>query len=162
MTDALLIVDGAVRHPTSYSFTQLRGLPAAERVEDVGMLVAKRRGGAVRLSALLERAGVDASATHVTLHASRDDFAASVPLDQVRDSAMLVFELDGGPLPVAQGGPTRFLLQDAVACRTGELDTCANVKFVDRIELTAGRGRDMRPATKGLHRKRDDRGDGAE
>ena len=45
---------------------------------------------------------------------------------------------------VGTGGPIRFLIRDPAACHTGELDDCANVKFVDRIELTVAKGRDTR------------------
>ncbi len=96
------------------------------------------------LRSLIERAGSTPSATHVTLHASSDGFAASVPIADVVDRALIVYRLEGEPLPGDKGGPVRFLIPNAAACKTAELDTCANVKFVDRIELCVGKGDDTR------------------
>jgi hypothetical protein len=42
-------------------------------------------------------------------------------------------------------GPVRFFIPDFAACHTHEIDECANVKFVDRLELTADKGFDNRP-----------------
>ena len=96
------------------------------------------------LNSILERADPKPSATYLTLHATTDDFAASVLLEAVRDGGIIVYQLDGTALLVSSGGPIRFLIRDPAACHTGELDDCAIVKFVDRIELTTGKGRDTR------------------
>ena len=48
-------------------------------------------------------------------------------------------------LGVEHGGPIRLIIRDPSACHTGELDDCANVKYLSRIELTERRGRDTRP-----------------
>src|ERR1700740_2079324 len=48
-------------------------------------------------------------------------------------------------------GPIRFLVRDPTVCHTGELDECANVKYLSRIELTTRRGRDTRPTTEAEH-----------
>ena len=44
-----------------------------------------------------------------------------------------------------------ILIHDPAACHTDELDDCANVKFLSRIELTQRRGRDTRPADESAH-----------
>ena len=49
--------------------------------------------------------------------------------------------------------PIRFLIRDPAACRTDELDDCANVKFVDRIELTTSKGHDTRPENEAEHER---------
>ena len=49
------------------------------------------------------------------------------------------------------GGPVRFFIPDHAACHVAEVDECANVKFVDRIELTHGRGFDNRPTEEEEH-----------
>ena len=79
----------------------------------------------------------------LTLASTDGKFTASVPLDDILD-ALLVYELDGKPLPEQYGGPIRFLIPDAAACHTGGADTCANVKFLGRIELTRGKVEDSR------------------
>ena len=113
-------------------------------IDDVSVIEPRRQGKAVRLEALLDLADPTSAATHLTLHASVDDFAASIPLDAVQDAGIVIFEIDGQALEAKHGGPYRFLIPNAAACKTAELDACANVKFLDRIELTAGKGRDTR------------------
>lgn len=144
MSSAILTIDGEVERPLALSFDDLAAFSADDQVTDVSRLDAKRSGDAVTLNSLIARAAPAESATHVTLHASSDGFAASVPLADVLDQALIVYRLEGRPLPGEKGGPVRFLIPDAAACKTAELDSCANVKFVDRIELTAGKGRDTR------------------
>ena len=103
--------------------------------------------------------GLRPEAAWLTLHASADNFHASVPLESVREQGLLVYSLDGQPLPAKSGGPVRFLIPDVAACHTHEVDECANVKFVDRLELSAARGFDNRPederAHAALHRRAD-------
>ena len=142
---ATLRVDGLVASPRSFSFDDLRAFSEAEQVRDFTRFHPKRPGDGVTLRAILDRVAPATEATYLTLHATRDDFAASIPLAAIVDEAVVVFQLDGLPYPEAKGGPFRFLIKNPAVCHTDELDDCANVKFVDRIELTAGRGRDNRP-----------------
>ncbi|MEX0715851.1 MAG: molybdopterin-dependent oxidoreductase [Planctomycetaceae bacterium] len=144
-TSPELRIDGEVERPLALTADELADFDEAAQVRDVSRFHPSRRGDGVTLEALLAAARPTARATYLTLHATRDDFAASVPLAAVRGEGLLVYALDGEPLPVEKGGPFRFLIRDPAACHTDELDDCANVKFVDRIELTAGRGRDTRP-----------------
>ena len=144
MAETNLTIDGEVATPLTLSRTDMAALPDELLVPDVSQLEPRRQGRAVQLTALLDRAAPTAAATHLTLHASSDDFAASIPLEVVRNSGVLIFEIDGEAVQTAQGGPYRFLIPNAAACQTAELDACANVKFLDRIELTAGKGRDTR------------------
>lgn len=140
-----LRMDGQVAQPQSWSFDDLVRLDPTAQVADVRTLGAKRPGTAIRLSALLSHARIAPDATHVGLHSSQDNFHASIPLDPVRDKALVIYALDGQPLPDMAGGPFRFYVPDHAACHAHEIDECSNVKFLDRIELTAGRGYDNRP-----------------
>ncbi len=151
MTPTLLRIEGEVERPLDLTFDNLRAFAARDQVDDVSRFHPARRGGGVVLNALLQRAGVKPEATYLTLHATADDFAASVPLAAVRDEGIVVYHLEGRPLPQQIGGPVRFLIRDPAACHTAELDDCANVKFVDRIELTSSRGRDTRPSSETEH-----------
>ena len=150
-----LIVDGMVTRTVALEYADLAGLGA--QIEDVGTLVPKRRGAAVPLRAVLDIAGVRPGASYLTVTSSDTTFSASVPLEAVLDTAVLVYRHGDGPLPGAMGGPVRLLIPDAASCRTAEIDTCANVKFVGRLHLGAERGEDTRPSTprdhKALHRK---------
>jgi len=144
MTDTNLTIDGDVGTPLQLGRADMAAFPDKSLLADVSQIEPRRQGRAVRLNALLDRVEPTPTATHLTLHASGDDFAASIPLEAVRDSGVLIFEIDGRALESEHGGPYRFLIPNAAACRTADLDACANVKFVDRIELTAGKGRDTR------------------
>lgn len=150
MSDVLTI-DGEVDRPQQLTFDALAGLAEPYQVIDVSRLDPKRAGDAVRLEGLLAAVGVKPAARWLTLHATCDDFHASIPLDAVRDRAIVLYRLAGEPLPVKAGGPFRFFIPDFAACHTHEVDECANVKFVDRIELSAERGQDNRPAEEREH-----------
>ena len=147
----LLRVTGAVEHPSDLTFSDLSSLDPAQQIIDVSQGAEGRQGDAIKLSGLLQRVGAKAEAQWLTLHASRDDFHASIPLDQVHEKALLIYCLNGEPLPVASGGPCRFFIPNYLACRSAEIDECANVKFVDHIELSAQRGHDNRPHDDAAH-----------
>jgi DMSO/TMAO reductase YedYZ molybdopterin-dependent catalytic subunit len=147
----LLKLDGAVEDPLDLSYEDLASLPASAQVADVSRFHPKRRGGGVALEALLEKARPRPEANYLTLHADRDDFHVSVPLQAVRGEGIVVYKLGDERLAPDQGGPIRFLIRDPAACHTDELDDCANVKYLSRIELTVRRGRDTRPADEAAH-----------
>ena len=121
------------------------------QVNDVSRFHPKRPGDGVTLEAILERAGVRPDANYLTLHADRDDFHVSVPLEPLRDQGIVVYRVGWERLGPEHGGPIRFLVRDPSACHSVELDECANVKYLSRIELTMRRGRDTRPATDADH-----------
>ncbi|REK18224.1 MAG: hypothetical protein DWQ37_04875 [Planctomycetota bacterium] len=146
-----LTIDGDVASPATFSFDDLAALDQSMQVVDVSRIDPKRQGDAVTLAGLLSRVQPKPSVKYITLHASKDDFHASIPLEAVQDRAMLIYRLEGGPLPEKAGGPVRFYIPDFAACHTAEVDECANVKFVDRIELTAERGHDNRPQDEKQH-----------
>jgi DMSO/TMAO reductase YedYZ molybdopterin-dependent catalytic subunit len=152
MSDELaLTVDGAVERPLRLTLADLDALPEPARVRDVSQFQPKRQGEGVALEAILAQAGVLPGANYVTLHADRDDFHVSVPLEPVREQGIVVYRLGTGRLGPEQGGPVRFLVKDPAVCQTGELDECANVKYLSRIELTVRRGRDTRPTNESEH-----------
>ncbi|MCA8916011.1 MAG: molybdopterin-dependent oxidoreductase [Planctomycetes bacterium] len=136
-----LTISGEVENQKSFAYADLKAMP--NQVEDVAKEVEGRQGHGVRLRGLIDKAGRKDGATHATLASTDGKFTASVPLDDILD-ALLVYELDGKPLPEQYGGPIRFLIPDAAACHTGGADTCANVKFLGRIELTRGKVEDSR------------------
>jgi DMSO/TMAO reductase YedYZ molybdopterin-dependent catalytic subunit len=148
---SLLTIDGDVERPAALSFDDLAALDGAYQVPDVSRIDPKRKGDGVTLAGLLAHVRPHGSARYLTLHSSSDDFHASIPLDAVRERAILIYRLDGAPLPASAGGPVRFFIPDFAACHTSEVDECANVKFVDRIEFTAQRGADNRPHDEKQH-----------
>lgn len=157
MSQNTLRIDGEVEEPLNLSFEDLAAFAPKDQVADVSRFHPNRKGDGVTLASVLARARPKATATYLTLHATADDFHASVPLDAVSPEGIVVYRFEGAALPVKNGGPFRFLIRDPAACHTDELDDCANVKFVDRIELTAGMGQDNRPhddkSHEALHQK---------
>src|SRR5688500_9546001 len=108
----MLRIDGEVASPLKLDHTQLAAIDPAGQIDDISALDPKRRGRAVRLAALLDLARPHAQAVYLTLHSSRDDFHASIPLSAVRERALVIYELDGRPLPESAGGPVRFFIPD--------------------------------------------------
>jgi DMSO/TMAO reductase YedYZ molybdopterin-dependent catalytic subunit len=152
MNDAVVLtVEGAVEHPLKLTFDDLRAMPESAQIADVSRFHPSRFGDGVALEAVLRQAGVKPSASYLTLHADRDDFHASLPLAPLWSQGIVVYRLGQEPLGVQHGGPIRFLIRDPSACHSSELDECANVKYVSRIELTERRGRDTRPANEDAH-----------
>ena len=152
-SESVLRIDGDVEISRELTLADLVAIDASQQIIDVSQFDPKRHGDAVKLSGLLELVGAKASANYIGLHGTRDNFHASIPLAPVRDRAFLIFRLDGQPLDVKVGGPFRFYIPDHASCHTDEIDECANVKFVDHIELTAERGFDNRPDDDEEHAK---------
>lgn len=153
MSDVLLRIDGEVDKPVELTFADLEALDDAARIIDVSRFDPKRKGDAIKLSALLDLAGVRVVAKYIGLHGTLDNFHASIPLGPVRDTAFLIYRLDNAPQDVKAGGPIRFYIPDHAACHTDEIDECANVKFVDHIEFTIDKGFDNRPEDDEEHEK---------
>jgi DMSO/TMAO reductase YedYZ molybdopterin-dependent catalytic subunit len=141
----MLSVEGQVEHARKLRFEDLSSIASRYQVTDVSRLLPGRNGDAVKLAGILELVRPTSTAKYLGLHSSTDDFHASIPLSEVSDQALVLYRLDGQPLPEKSGGPVRFFIPDFAACHTEEIDECANVKFVDRIELTAEKGFDNRP-----------------
>lgn len=143
MNTVTLRVVGEVVTPRQFSFDDLAALP--HQIPDISVLAPGRRGRAVRLRALLDETGLGERATYLTLYADDGEYSASVPLDAVIDHAVVIYGLDNQPLPAEQGGPMRFLIPDVTVCGIGEVDACANVKYLSSIEASDGPGPDTRP-----------------
>ena len=146
-----LRIDGAVEQPLELGFDDLNAFPIDAHIIDVSQYQSKRVGDGVVLDAILALARPSPEANYITLHADRDDFHVSVPLAPVRAEAVVVYRHQGEPLSLDQGGPIRFLIKNPSACHTSELDECANVKYLSRIELSVKKGRDTRPADEEAH-----------
>ena len=123
----------------------LRGLPPAQQVADVGLLVPGKQGRGVWLAALLERLGGDRAAKFLNLQSADPSFAVSLDVAELPRGALVVYELGGEALPDKLGGPFRLLVP-------GHADDCVHVKSLARIELAPARGRDTRPADDEAHR----------
>jgi DMSO/TMAO reductase YedYZ molybdopterin-dependent catalytic subunit len=122
-------------------------MPESAQVPDVSALVPGKAGRGLRLAALLPKSSRAVSYLHV---ASIDPaFAISLPLAEA-SNAIVVYSLDGAPLPEKKGGPFRLLVP-------GHADECVHVKQLASLEFSDRPGRDTRPkddaAHEALHRK---------
>jgi DMSO/TMAO reductase YedYZ molybdopterin-dependent catalytic subunit len=144
-----LVISGHVEHPVSMTFEQLEKLP---QVADVSRFDPKRSGDAVALAELAALAQPKSGVKYLGLHSSSDDFHASIPLEPILERAFLIYrQADGAPLNAKAGGPFRFYIPNHKACHTDEIDECANVKFVERLEFTVEKGFDNRPHDEAEH-----------
>jgi len=125
-------VSGLTKAELRLGFAELSALPASQQVPDVGVAIPGRRGRAVRLDVLLDKAGRLEGASHVQVTSKDGRFSSSQPTE-VMDRALVVYALHGDPLPEPEGGPFRLLIPDAP-------DPCANVKQIARIELLGQSG----------------------
>ena len=149
----VLMIDGEVKSPRSFTYADLAEIDACHQIQDVSQMEPTRAGHAVRLEGLLQLVHTHQRATFLGLHSDYDNFHASIPLAEIRDRAILIYRLAGQPLPRSKGGPVRFFIPDHASCNTDEIDECANVKFVDHIEITSEKGFDNRPQDEQEHAK---------
>jgi hypothetical protein len=140
-----------VENPLTLSWQQLRDLDARWQCADIGSLVPGREGEAVTLAGLIELIQPGPDVDYLGLHARSDDFHASIPLADIIDRGLLVHSINAQPLDPADGGPFRFYIKDFASCQAAEVDECANVKFLDRMEFTIGKGHDNRPEDEESH-----------
>ena len=131
-------IDGAVVQPVSLDRDTLALLPEEHRVDDVGTVMPGMKGKAIRVKGLLDVPALAVAADHVTFHSIDGKYAATLTLQQARDFGLLLYEVDGQPLPDSKGGPFRLVTP-------GLGDLCANVKGVGRLEVRVGSGKDTRP-----------------
>ena len=153
----LLKITGAVAGKQVFTWEDLSAIDSQWQIDDVSQVDSTRSGGAIWLRGILEAAGVLPDAKYITLHSERDDFHASLPLEAVHERGMFIYRQQNQPLPITAGGPVRFFIRDHTVCQATEIDECANVKFVDRIEFSRQKGFDNRPlddaAHEALHRQ---------
>ena len=133
-----LKIPGVGVKPVSIDEVTLGNLPTEYHVGDIGTLMPGMRGKGVKVAGLLELATFESNADHVTFFSHDGQYSASLTLDQARNYGIVVYQVDGEPLPSDKGGPFRLVTP-------GLGDLCANVKNVGVIEVTVGAGSDTRP-----------------
>jgi DMSO/TMAO reductase YedYZ molybdopterin-dependent catalytic subunit len=130
-------VDGLVDRPQAYTLDEIRALPAQEAdrtLECISFdvvkgddLIGNQRWRGVRISDLLDSAGVQPTASWV-LWEAEDGFTESLPLAVARDpDTWLAYEMGGAPLTTEHGYPARIL----IAGRFG----MKQPKWVRRLQL---------------------------
>ncbi|MFJ9539416.1 molybdopterin-dependent oxidoreductase [Streptomyces sp. NPDC101225] len=112
-SDYRLTVDGLVDRPKTYTLDDLRALPQTKLVKDVQCVTGWRVPGTpfegVRLSRLLDAAGVHGSAGAVRFRCFDGTYTESLTLDQARRSDVLVaLRMQDKDIGHAHGGPVRL------------------------------------------------------
>jgi len=108
-----LKIDGLVDRPASYTLAELRALPQTRIVRDVqcvtGWRVPKTPFEGVRLSQLLDAAGVRSSAGAIRFTCFDGAYTESLTLDQARRADVLVaLRMQDKPVSHSHGGPVRL------------------------------------------------------
>jgi DMSO/TMAO reductase YedYZ molybdopterin-dependent catalytic subunit len=129
-----LRVDGMVDHSLSFSLDDLRTrLPRTKLVHDfqcvTGWRVPNVHWEGVRLSAVLEAAGVRKGATALRLFSGDGEYTESLTLAQARLPEVLVADrMIGDDVSPEHGGPVRLYVAPMYGYKS--------IKWLDRIEVT--------------------------
>ncbi|GJF30720.1 hypothetical protein KNE206_34200 [Kitasatospora sp. NE20-6] len=112
-SDYALTVDGLVERPASYRLADLLAMEQTRIVHDVQCVTGWRVPGTpfegVRLSRLLELAGVRDGATAVRFTCFDGEYSESLTLDQARrDDVLVAVKMQDRPVTHAHGGPVRL------------------------------------------------------
>ncbi len=131
-----LRITGNVTNPKTLRLSDITAMPFVMR-EVTLQCISNRIGGGlnsnaiwkgVPLKQLLTASGADASSVQVTFHGA-DGFTDDVPFAKAMDDeTLLVYEMNGTPLPLQHGYPARLIVPGYV----GE----KSVKWVTEIEVT--------------------------
>ncbi len=111
--DYRLTVNGLVDKPFTLTYDELRAMPATMLVKDfqcvTGWRVPNTHWTGVKLSHLLDRAGVKANGAALRFTSFDGAYTESLTLDQARrDDVMVAYDLEGKPLSSDHGGPARL------------------------------------------------------
>nr|MBA3287491.1 molybdopterin-dependent oxidoreductase [Acidimicrobiia bacterium] len=132
-----LRLTGLVDRPLELDYEELLSLDSIEETVTIacvsnevgGRLVGNAVWQGVPLAALLERAGVQATATQI-VGRSVDGFTAGFPVDVVNGrTALVAYAMNGEPLPADHGYPARLIV-------AGLYGYVSATKWLEEIELT--------------------------
>ena len=129
-----LQVTGLVDRPFGLDLAQLQALPSVTLTRDIHCVTKWSKFDTswtgVRIRDLFERAGVQAEATHVMVHAEYG-YTTNLPLDDItRDDSIVAYAFEGEPIEPIHGGPVRLVIP--------HLYFWKSAKWVRALELRAG------------------------
>jgi len=107
-------IDGEIDEPRRWSWEEFRALPSETVTVDIHCVTTwskfDTRFAGVSVDTLFEAARPTADA-HFVVATSKTGYTTNLPLEDVTGGrAWVVWEYDGGPLPVEHGGPVRLLV----------------------------------------------------
>jgi DMSO/TMAO reductase YedYZ molybdopterin-dependent catalytic subunit len=140
--DWKLSVEGMVDRPGAFSLAQLKSYPSRSQItqlacEEGWSYVAEWTG--VPLSHVLEAAGIQPQARFVVYFSIEHDWWDSIDMgDALHPQTYLAYGMNGGDLPVGNGGPLRMRVPRQLGYKS--------VKFINRLVVT----NDLKKFGKGL------------
>ena len=147
--DYRLEIDGLVERPAKLSLQALRALPAREQITrhdcvEGWSCIGKWKG--VKLSALLDGAGLKPNAKYVVFHCfdaleetldGSGIYYESIDLvDAFHPQTILAYEMNGVTLPLAHGAPLRLRLERQLGYKMAKY-----IRRIEVVESFAGLGR---------------------
>jgi DMSO/TMAO reductase YedYZ molybdopterin-dependent catalytic subunit len=135
--DYRLTVDGLVDRPATYTLPALRALPQTRLVRDVqcvtGWRVPETPFEGVRLSTVLDAAGVRPSAKALRLTCFDGAYSESLTLSQARRADVLVaLRMQDKPLGHSHGGPVRLYVGPMYFYKSAKW--LSGITVTDRVE----------------------------
>src|SRR6185437_10311345 len=143
-----LTLTGNVNHPLTLTYDQLRARPAVERYHTLecisnevgGNLMSNALFRGARLADLLDYAGLQPGANELVFRAA-DDYSDRLHLSQAMDPlTLIVYEINGAPLPQAHGYPARMLVPGVYGMKNGKWLTSLEVNSGDYMGYWETRG----------------------
>lgn len=140
--DWRLSVDGLVDRPASFSLNQLKSFPSRNQItmlqcEEGWSYIAEWIG--VPLSHVLEAAGIRPQAKYIVYFSHQPDWWESIDMaDALHPQTFLTYGMNGGELPVGNGGPLRMRVPRQLGYKS--------VKFITHLTVTD----DLKKFGKGL------------
>jgi len=141
-----LVVDGLVKEPRSFTYSDIKSFPQVEQVSDFhcveGWSVKDLKWGGFRFKEILDRIVPNRDATHVLFHSlgttesspkGQSHYIESFPISELLDPAreiLLALTADNRPLPQENGAPLRLITPFDLAYKS--------IKFITRIEFIKG------------------------
>jgi DMSO/TMAO reductase YedYZ molybdopterin-dependent catalytic subunit len=128
-----LKVGGLVDRPLTLTYADIRAITPTNLTRDfqcvTGWRVHDVKWRGVKLSTILDQAGVKAEAKALRFTSFDGTYTESLTLDQARrDDVLVAYQLEGGDLSDAHGGPVRLYVAPMYGYKS--------IKWLDGIELT--------------------------
>jgi DMSO/TMAO reductase YedYZ molybdopterin-dependent catalytic subunit len=130
--DWRLAVDGMVSRPASFSLAELKSFPSRNQIthlacEEGWSYIAQWTG--VPLSHVLDLAGTLPQARYVVYRSFQPDWWDSIDMaDALHPQTLAAYGMNGGELPVGNGGPLRLRVPRQLGYK--------NVKYITRLTVT--------------------------
>jgi DMSO/TMAO reductase YedYZ molybdopterin-dependent catalytic subunit len=130
--DWRLAVDGMVARPASLSLAELKSYPSRSQIthlacEEGWSYIAEWTG--VPLSHVLHVVGILPRARYVVYRSIQSDWWDSVDMaDALHPQTLVAYGMNGGELPVGNGGPLRMRVPRQLGYK--------NVKYITRLTVT--------------------------